>query len=121
MSVLNGIHAGVRCPSDTLCAVCMGSNFASETMRVGDNGAHFFLGVLRGVRIVAFGHHTTCGAELDAVATILDVFTAFLLNSGHAVGYTLGAVMELGRKKISVTVTAGNSERRSAGENAWAG
>src|SRR6185369_4291215 len=121
MAVLDGIDAGFRGPANALRAVSVCGDFAPETVSVGDKGLHFLERVLRSVGIVALGHDSAGGADLDDVGAILDDLADFMLDGWNAVGDTIRGLMEIKGKQIFVAVSAGDSKGGAADEHVRSG
>src|SRR6266566_2958678 len=97
------------------------SNLPAKSVRVGNNGFHFFKCVLRGVGIVAFGEHAPGRADFNQVRSILDYFSRLVLYLLDAIGGAVRSRVVLVRKQVVVAVTSGDAQRGSAHQHARSG
>src|SRR5438105_8350273 len=89
VTVLDRVNPRIRCPSHALGPVRVGGNFSSQPVGFGHDRLHLLERELRGIGIVALGHHAARGADLDDVCAILDDHATLVLDILNYVGGSL--------------------------------
>src|SRR5579885_3515713 len=105
--MLDGINSRLGGPKDSLSAMCVRGDFASQAMCVGDDRLHLLKRELRSLRIVSFGEHAAGCADLHHVSAVLDHLARLVLHVLDAVGHAFRNLMIGVRKKIVVAMSAG--------------
>ena len=120
-AVLDGIDAGLGGPANAFGPVSVGGDLAAQAVGVGDDGLHFFQGVLRVLGIVSKGQHAAGGADLDHVSAVLNIFADFVLHGSNAIGNAVVGLVIFEGQQVVVAVSAGDAESRAAGQNPGTG
>ena len=119
-TMFDRIHSGLRGPQNSLRAVRVRGDLASQAMRVSDDRLYLFQRVRRSLGIVSVGKHASGGADLDHVGAVFDDFTDFVLHAFHSVGDSEGRVREIRREHVLVAMASGDAEGRPAHQHARA-